>query len=252
MTTAQATAVATEVQSPSTFDITQAITDHLPLVQRLAKKAYYRFARKYELDDLVGYGHVGLVIAARQYKLSDAISFEDFAAKRILAHIKTGRDQMSTVHRKHYDLVRTGKMTKPRFQRSSDDYRLIDCLDSERRTPSSDAEFRDEVESKLAVVRVRHCTRTAGLVLARLQGKTYRQAAKSVHMTAAAAIEKCRQGFQTLGVNVANRSNENRRQAFTTFAANLIHRSETSWKLGQAVQNAVATAVRQMTTAANA
>lgn len=130
----QAIAVAVETQSTSTnFNIAQAIEEHLPLVQTVARMAYHRYGRNFEHDDLAGYGHLGLVSAARKYAaqsydLRQAVDFTNFARKRIWRSIEIGRDRMATIHRTHYRLIKRGQMARPRFIREGEGYSLAQAL----------------------------------------------------------------------------------------------------------------------------
>jgi hypothetical protein len=80
MTEQQISSTTSETQVSSlSYDIGQAIIDHLPLVRKIARKTYRRFQGKFELDDLEGYGNLGLTIAAQRYDISRAVPFEKFA-----------------------------------------------------------------------------------------------------------------------------------------------------------------------------
>lgn len=130
----QNTAVAVCPQSPAApFSIAQAIEQHLPTVQKIAGIAYHKFGRTFEQDDLVGYGHLGLVLAVRKYAalkhdLRQAVDFADFAKKRIWRSIETGRDQMATVGRDQYRAIKRGEMAKPRFCHESEKYTFANVL----------------------------------------------------------------------------------------------------------------------------
>ncbi len=140
----QSTPVSVCPQCPATFNIAQAIEDHLPLVKKIARWAYFKFSRKFEEDDLVGYGHLGLVRAAHQYAameqvLRETTDFEVLAKKRIWGNIEVGRDQMAAIHRKHYYKIKHGKMSAPSFVRDSEEFSLADAITDSREKPVEEA-----------------------------------------------------------------------------------------------------------------
>lgn len=134
MTDTQDTVVAVQPQPSSTpFPISQAIEEHLPLAQKVARMAYHRYGRKFEHDDLIGYAHLGLVKAAHQYAglkydIRQAIDFSLFAEKRIWRHIEWGRDQMAHVRRTQYRRIKRGQAAPLRWVRDGDDFCLADVL----------------------------------------------------------------------------------------------------------------------------
>lgn len=130
------TAVVVPTQSSSTpFNIAQAIEQYLPLVQKVARMAYHRYGRSFEHDDLVGYGHLGLVSAARkyaalEYDIRQAIDFAVYAEKRIWRSIEGGRDRMATIHRTHYLKIKRGEMARPKFVHDSEEFSLAEAISS--------------------------------------------------------------------------------------------------------------------------
>src|ERR1039458_1110908 len=94
------------------FDIRQAIEEHLPLVRKIARKTYRRFQGKFELDDLEGYGNLGLTIAAQRFDIRRAVPFEKFAYTYIWGNMAQGISQMAVIRYKQFkSLVKSG--TKP-------------------------------------------------------------------------------------------------------------------------------------------
>ena len=79
MSTQQISSTTSETQAPASYNIRQAIEDHLPLVRKIARKTYRRFQGKFELDDLEGYGNLGLTIAAQRFDIRRAVPFDKFA-----------------------------------------------------------------------------------------------------------------------------------------------------------------------------
>ena len=75
MTTQQISSTTSETQAPASYNIRQAIEDHLSLVRKIARKTYRRFQGKFELEDLEGYGNLGLTIAAQRFDIHRAVPF---------------------------------------------------------------------------------------------------------------------------------------------------------------------------------
>ena len=162
-----------------TFDISQAIESMLPCAKKLSEMYFHRYGRNYELDDLQGYAHLGLVWAARKYAamsydIRQAIDFSDFAEKRIRRNIEMGQSQMSTLHLYHFRMVKNGKMQAPGFVRDTEDYRLSDALVSPESDPS---EASSSIEAGALVSSMLSWLRTtnpawAQVVEMRMQGLT--------------------------------------------------------------------------------
>jgi DNA-directed RNA polymerase specialized sigma24 family protein len=155
MNAVESNAVGAATQSPSTtFSIAQAIEDHLPLVQRIARRAWHQYGRRFDHDDLVGYGHLGLVRAAHKYAalecdIRQALDFTDFAKKRIWGNIEVGRDQMAAIHRKHFYRIKRGEMPAPKFLHETDTYCLANVLAGAAEEPADWPVQTDEVEGWL-------------------------------------------------------------------------------------------------------
>jgi RNA polymerase sigma factor (sigma-70 family) len=113
--------------------MSQAIEQHLPLAEKIARTAYHRYGRNYEHDDLVGYAHVGLCRAAAKYAVMEydirqTIDFGDFAEKRIWDSIEVGRDRMSRIHRDHYRKIKRGEMPAVKFVHDSETYTMAEAI----------------------------------------------------------------------------------------------------------------------------
>ncbi len=81
---------------------TQLIEDNQGLVYSIAMKIFRRLPVRYELDDLVGYGMVGLSEAAKAYKPSRGTEFSTFAYYRIQGSIYDGISEASWMSRARY------------------------------------------------------------------------------------------------------------------------------------------------------
>lgn len=63
------------------------ITEHAPLVKRIAKHLMLRLPHTVQLDDLIQAGMLGLLEAARNYDVTKGASFETYAGIRIRGHM---------------------------------------------------------------------------------------------------------------------------------------------------------------------
>lgn len=72
------------------------------LVRNLAWKLHRKVSRHIELDDLIGYGQVGLMEAARRFDLNRGLEFTTFAYHRIRGAILDGMSRMSWFNQADY------------------------------------------------------------------------------------------------------------------------------------------------------
>jgi RNA polymerase sigma factor (sigma-70 family) len=177
MTTQQSSTVVSDSQ-PS-FNIRQAIEDHLPLVRKIARKTYRRFQGKFELDDLEGYGNLGLTIAAQTYDIRRAVPFEKFAYTYIWGNMAQGISKMALIRYKQFKaLARAGK--KVTINHMGHD--VLDEIEVSLKDPAEIAAFKDDVEVKLAFL---HSQNPVGaeIVKLRFQGKTTGQIASKMGLS---------------------------------------------------------------------
>jgi RNA polymerase sigma factor (sigma-70 family) len=142
------------VETPDSFNISQAIEEHLFLADEIARKAFYRFGRNFEQDDLQGYAHLGLVRAARKYAsmeyiMRQAIDFTEYATVRIWRNVKNGRDSMATIHRTHYRMIKRGEMQQPKFAHDDGEYTLAECLVADDQREETSDLITDEMVAAL-------------------------------------------------------------------------------------------------------
>ena len=90
----------------STASIQQAVEECQGLVRSLALKVHRGLPRRIELDDLIGYGQLGLVEAAREFDPARGTRFATFAYYRIRGAIYDGLAKMTGMSRGHYQHVR--------------------------------------------------------------------------------------------------------------------------------------------------
>ncbi len=153
---------------PQSFNLTQAIEDHLPLVRKIARKTYRRFQGKFELDDLEGYGNLGLTIAAQRYDIRWAVPFDKFAYTYIWGNMAQGIGQMAAVHYKQFkSLARAGK--KVTINHMGHD--VLDEIEVSLKDPAEIAAFKDDVQVKHAFLFSQDPV-GAKIVQLRLHGKT--------------------------------------------------------------------------------
>ena len=168
MTTQQISSTTSETQAPASYDIRQAIEDHLPLVRKIARKTYRRFQGKFELDDLVGYGNLGLTIAAQTYDIRRAVPFEKFAYTYIWGNMAQGISKMALIRYKQFKaLARAGK--KVTINHMGHD--VLDEIEVSLKDPAEIAAFKDDVQVKHAFLLSQDPV-GAKIVQLRLQGKT--------------------------------------------------------------------------------
>jgi RNA polymerase sigma factor (sigma-70 family) len=173
MSMQQISSTTSETQAPASYDIRQAIEDHLPLVRKIARKTYRRFQGKFELDDLEGYGNLGLTIAAQTYDVRRAVPFEKFAYTYIWGNMAQGISKMALIRYKQFKaLARAGK--KVTINHMGHD--VLDEIEVSLKDPADIAAFKDDVQVKHAFLLSQDPV-GAKIVQLRLQGKTTSQIA---------------------------------------------------------------------------
>jgi RNA polymerase sigma factor for flagellar operon FliA len=80
------------------------------LVRSLALGIHRKLPPHVELDDLIAYGQLGLVEAARDFDAARGSRFSTYAYHRIRGAIYDGLSKMSWVHRTHQEQVRYEQM----------------------------------------------------------------------------------------------------------------------------------------------
>ena len=91
------------------------------LVRFLAKQIHRRTPDHVELDDLIGYGQLGLAEAARDFDPSQNIKFTTFAYYRIRGAIYDGMYKMSWFSRRKHRELRYQQMANAALQAESTD-----------------------------------------------------------------------------------------------------------------------------------
>lgn len=112
------------------------------LVRSIAWKIHHRVSRHVELDDLIGYGQVGLAEAARDFDPTRGAQFTTFAYYRIRGAILDGLSAMSWFNRADY--------MRGRYERFANDVLGADKTESENL--AEDARWLRQATGSLAVV----------------------------------------------------------------------------------------------------
>ncbi len=129
----------------SSFHPDDLVFSHQGLVLAIARGIHRSFPSYIELDDLIGYGQVGLAQAARDFDPSRGHQFSTFAYYRIRGAILDGANQMNWLKR----VTRVGDA----YDRMSGDVLAADAADSEATGRSTNNEnWISGVGGKLAVV----------------------------------------------------------------------------------------------------
>lgn len=88
-----------DYQKAERAEINRLITDHLPLVSRIAGYLKARVPKFIEYDDMVQIGTLGLMSAADSYKTDQGVEFKDYAKQRIKGAILDEVRRMSSMSR---------------------------------------------------------------------------------------------------------------------------------------------------------
>lgn len=88
-----------EYQKAARAEFNRLVTDHLPLVSRIAGYLKARVPKFIEYDDMVQTGTLGLITAAESYRTDLGVEFKDFAKTRIKGAILDEVRRMSSMSR---------------------------------------------------------------------------------------------------------------------------------------------------------
>jgi len=200
MIVSQCITVAVCAQPTSTsFNVIQAIEQHLPLAQQIARIAYHKYGRNFEHDDLVGYGHLGLITAAKKYAalrydIQQAVDFTVYVEKRIWRSIEVGRDHMAAIGRWHYRMIKRGQMAKPQFVRDGEDFSLANAVAVEWEEPK----VQTETEEMLQWLRQQNPLWARVVELHINQGLSHQQVGRVIGRSPTAASSMCSRAINLL------------------------------------------------------
>lgn len=96
------------------------VGDGQALVHSLASKIYRNLSIRMEFDDLLGYGQLGLMEAAREFDPEHGSQFTTFAYYRIRGAIYDGVSKMSWTSRARYNRMRCEQMSNAVLQQDAD------------------------------------------------------------------------------------------------------------------------------------
>jgi RNA polymerase sigma factor for flagellar operon FliA len=96
------------------------IAEHLTLVQAIAGKLKRTLGRSIEFDDLVGYGHKGLIEAAERFDPKQGVTFTTFAYYRIRGAMLDGMRTMGWYSRADYARYRAEERAHEYLQNVSE------------------------------------------------------------------------------------------------------------------------------------
>ncbi|MCK9222370.1 MAG: FliA/WhiG family RNA polymerase sigma factor [Limnochordia bacterium] len=121
-----------KVQSPRERQREELISDHLSLVRRIAERLAIGLPNHMQVDDLVGYGYLGLIEAAQRYDPCQGVLFSTFASKRIRGAMLDGirsEDWLpDSQRRKIKAMERAYAELDGRFGRPATDAEVADAL----------------------------------------------------------------------------------------------------------------------------
>ncbi|HZU53831.1 MAG TPA: sigma-70 family RNA polymerase sigma factor, partial [Holophagaceae bacterium] len=90
---------ATQQRAEDRFEQDQLVQDHLRLVQMVARRMASRLPAHVELDDLVHFGVLGLLDAAKKYQPDREVQFKTYAELRIKGAIVDGLRELDWMPR---------------------------------------------------------------------------------------------------------------------------------------------------------
>lgn len=109
----------------SADDTERLVTEHAPLVKRLAYHLVGRLPSSVMVDDLIQAGMIGLLDAARQYDPTQGASFETYATIRVrgsmIDELRRNDWAPKSVHKKQRDVAAAIKIVEARTGRDARD-----------------------------------------------------------------------------------------------------------------------------------
>ncbi len=96
----------TRAKSEKKFDRDQLIEQYRPYVKNIVNKIIKSLGREVDIDDLIGYGELGLIEAAERFEPKFKVNFMTFAYYRIRGAVFDGLRSMGWVSRSLYSKIR--------------------------------------------------------------------------------------------------------------------------------------------------
>jgi RNA polymerase sigma factor FliA len=103
-----------------TSDRDKLVAEHLDLVQAIAGKLKRTLGKSIDFDDLVGYGHKGLIEAADRFDAAQGVTFTTFAYYRIRGSMLDGMRTMGWYSRADYARYRAEERSQELLQNVSE------------------------------------------------------------------------------------------------------------------------------------
>ncbi len=114
---------ASNLRAEDRLDQDQLVQDHLRLVQMVARRMASRLPAHVELDDLVHFGVLGLLDAARKYQPDREVQFKTYAELRIKGAIVDGLRELDwmprSLRRRKRDIAQAQARLEQRLGRSA-------------------------------------------------------------------------------------------------------------------------------------
>jgi len=114
----------------SSDDAERLVTEHAPLVKRLAYHLVGRLPSSVMVDDLIQAGMIGLLDAARQYDPTQGASFETYATIRVrgamIDELRRNDWAPKSVHKKQRDVAAAIKLVEGRTGRDAKDSEIAE------------------------------------------------------------------------------------------------------------------------------
>lgn len=114
---------ATQQRAEDRFEQDQLVQDHLRLVQMVARRMASRLPAHVELDDLVHFGVLGLLDAAKKYQPDREVQFKTYAELRIKGAIVDGLRELDwmprSLRRRKRDIGQARERLEQRLGRSA-------------------------------------------------------------------------------------------------------------------------------------
>jgi RNA polymerase sigma factor FliA len=132
------------------------VSEHLSLVQAIAGKLKRTLGKSIEFDDLVGYGHKGLIEAADRFDSKQGVTFTTFAYYRIRGAMLDGLRTMGWYSRADYARYRAEERAQELLRNSAD--REAGAKESGADTETDKAQTLESIAEILSGIATVHIT----------------------------------------------------------------------------------------------
>ena len=132
------------------------VSEHLSLVQAIAGKLKRTLGKSIDFDDLVGYGHKGLIEAADRFDSKQGVTFTTFAYYRIRGAMLDGLRTMGWYSRSDYARYRAEERAHELMRNSAD--REAGAKESGAETEGDKAQTLESIAEILSNIATVHIT----------------------------------------------------------------------------------------------